>query len=171
MPVAKPVNASSMNGYSLLEILLVTTFVIIFMVVVNPGTYIDRFSGILLKMSVLNESMVVVNKLNTVSMSHCRAQALQPQSFSYKTHNQSYALQLQTDISIQNSSTGAQGVLLQYLDPSSVNDIEYYSGQFALASDAESLRYADMVVHSSLMEHRVLVSFLCDDQHLSLRAY
>ena len=56
-------------GYSLLEIILVTTMLIIFIIVINPGTYIDHFSKILFKMNVLNESELLINKmkLNTIT--------------------------------------------------------------------------------------------------------
>ncbi|RAP24684.1 hypothetical protein DID73_00980, partial [Candidatus Marinamargulisbacteria bacterium SCGC AG-343-K17] len=62
-----------LKGYSLLEIILVTTFIIIFIVVINPGTYIDRFSKILLKMNVLNESELMINKFNSLANSQCVA--------------------------------------------------------------------------------------------------
>ena len=162
---------TQLKGYSLLEIILVTTFVLIFMVVVNPGTYIDRFSSVLLKMSVLNESMVLVNKLNMISMSNCEAQSLQQQSFLFLMQNQPYAIHLDTNITIQNTTSETKGVLVKYINEAASNGMDYYNSYFSLASSPSDLRFIDLVFHSSLLDHMALASFTCSNQQIDLRRF
>ena len=70
------IHIMKVKGYSLLEIILVTSFIIIFIVVINPGTYIDRFSKMLLKINVLNESELLVAKLNSFAYDDCDIQGV-----------------------------------------------------------------------------------------------
>ena len=40
---------NKLHGYSFIEIFLVTSFLIVFLFVINPATYIDYFSNVLVK--------------------------------------------------------------------------------------------------------------------------
>ena len=71
------------SGYSLLEVFMVTTFLLVFLVVINPALYVERFSQMLVKMNVLNESNLMTNKLMMQSFSSCESVLTQSDRFDF----------------------------------------------------------------------------------------
>ena len=162
----------SFKGYSLLEIILVTSFIIIFIVVINPGTYIDRFSKILLKMNVLHESHLMVNKLNAISLDFCTPQALSSSSFNYLIGGTLYSLKFDNDqLLIQNLSSNVTAVLYKHIDSTQLNEFTFFNAFFSPAGSASDLAFINYRLNSSLMENSLQGAFICDNKTLVLGEY
>ena len=52
----------------------------VFLIAINPATYIERFSHLFLKMNVINESNLLLNKLNSFGGQNCTVQSYSPYS-------------------------------------------------------------------------------------------
>ena len=165
--------ASRLNAYSLLEIILVTTFIIIFLVVVNPGTYIDRFSGMLLKMKVLNESEVMINKFMAVSMGACLPQGLLASEFLFLTNDGNFSIQFDSfgQLLIKNVSAGSEALLYRHVDANELNEFVYRDALFSFTGSPSNVGSIDLFLHSSLVDHQVLGSLVCDDHQVVLREF
>ena len=164
---------TKLSGYSLLELVIVTTFIIIFLVVINPGTYINRFSKILLKINVLSESSLLINKLNTISVSKCSPILLSESSFQYLVDNTNFSIAFNNDaLSITNLNSNSQAILFQYLDWTKSNNFVYLDVFFQDTISPDSLMLIDISLYSSLLLNRnVSGSILCDSQEIVLGAF
>ena len=160
------------KGYSLLEIILVTTFIIIFIVVINPGTYIDRFSKILLKMNVLGESELVFHKFNVMSNGSCLPQSVSSSEFSFLTNEGTFSFKIESDqLVLNNLGSGSEAVLYRYMDATLLNEFSYYNSYLFQTYLPNDVKYIDLTLYSSLLDHEVIGSMVCHDQHIILGAY
>ena len=160
------------KAYSILEIILVTTFVIIFIIVTNPATYINRFSKMLLKMNVLNESALLVNKINSYAYGSCTKSALSSSSFSFTTNDGYYALFFDSDsFYVKNLLTNTEAVLYRYVNNSSLNTFKYYNYYFNETSLIDDAVFIDLSIHSSLLTHELIGSVFCESQKIILGEY
>ena len=160
------------KGYSLLEIILVTTFIIIFLVVINPGTYIDRFSKILLKMNVLNESSLMVNKLNSFSYTPCSSFLVQISTWEFINDQASLSVRFDYDtLKIKNLSNSIDAVLYKFVDPNKSKSFFYYDSYFSPTIIPANAKFIDVVFYSSLMDHKVIGSSFCSNQSITLGAF
>ena len=163
---------TKLRGYSFIEIILVTTFIIIFLVVINPGTYIDRFSKILLKMNVLNESSLMVNKLNSFTYDSCFSILMQGSTWQFINNQESLSLRFEDDMfRIKNISTSVDAVLYKFVDSSKTNSFFYFDSYFAPTDSPANVEFIDVVFSSSLMDHKVIGSTLCKQPAIVLGAF
>ncbi len=161
-----------LSGYSLLEIILVTTFIIIFIVVINPGTYIDRFSKILLKMNVLNESELLVNKLNSFAYKQCSPQSMGGANFTFSTNQGLFSLQFDSDqLLIMNLNSSSSAVLYRHLDPLQPKEFDYSTVFFTPPASVSDVFFIDLSFHSSLLDYAVMGSIVCNDHQIVLGAF
>ena len=161
-----------LHGYSLLEIILVTSFIIIFIVIINPGTYIDRFSRMLLKMNVLNESDLMVNKLNGLSFASCVPQSLTSQSFGYLVDGVSFSIQFDQDqLRVSNLTTNVSAILYQHVDATKNNQFSYVDHLFSETFDASDVMMIYYQLHASLLPVSLQGGFLCNDKSLVLGGF
>jgi len=158
-----------LRGYSLLEIILVTTFIIIFLVVINPGTYIDRFSKILLKMNVLNESSLMVNKLNSFSYTPCASFLVQTATWEFINDQTSLSVRFDYDtLKIKHLSNSIDAVLYKFVDPNKSKSFFYYDSYFSPTIIPANAKFIDVIFYSSLMDHKVIGSAFCSNQSIIL---
>jgi hypothetical protein len=160
------------NGYSLLEIILVTSFIIIFIVVINPGTYIDRFSRILLKMSVLQDADLMINKFNSLSLGSCSPETLEGQSFGYVLDGASFSFYFDQDqFMAANLSSNVEAMLYQHVDSKKMNEftyLNYFLSETYTPSDVSLIQYQ---LNSSLIDLTLVGSFGCNSQSIVLGAF
>lgn len=157
------------RGYSLLEIILVTSFIIIFIVVINPGTYIDRFSKILLKMSVLQEADLMINKFNSLALVPCVPQSLTGQSFGYLMDGALFSFQFdQNQLVANNLSSNVEAMLYQHVDSSKINEFTYLNSFLMETSNPSSVALVHYQLHSSLIDSTLIGSFICNSQSIVL---
>ena len=161
-----------LRGYSFIEIILVTTFIIIFLIVINPGTYIDRFSKILLKINVLNESSMMVNKLNLFNYYSCSSILLQNSTWQFINDNVTLSLRFEDEtLKIKNVATAVDAVLYKFVDSSKTNSFFYYDSYFSPTISPGNVEFIDVVFYSSLMDHKVIGSALCKEPSIVLGAF
>ena len=119
-----------LSGYSLLEIILVTTMLIIFIIVINPGTYIDHFSKILFKMNVLNESELLINKMNAYSFNDCTVQSISNTNVRFVTLGEDLSLSISNTFSVVNHQTSFDATLFANIDSSLSLGFSFYDAYF-----------------------------------------
>ena len=155
------------KGYSLLEIILVTSFIIIFIVVINPGTYIDRFSKMLLKINVLNESELLVAKLNSFAYDDCDIQGSSSVGIDFLHGQDVLSLRFDSNqLIIQNLGTNAEAVLYRHVSPTSLTGFNFYNSYFSSA--VSDIRFIDILFKSSLLDYDVVGSIVCRDHKVVL---
>ena len=144
------------KGYSLLEIILVTSFIIIFIVVINPGTYIDRFSKMLLKINVLNESELLVAKLNSFAYDDCDIQGSSSVGIDFLHGQDVLSLRFDSNqLIIQNLGTNAEAVLYRHVSPTSLTGFNFIILIFLL-------RFQIFVLLIFYLNHHCLTMMLLD---------
>tara|TARA_Y100001935_G_C17309684_1_gene514925 strand:- start:3799 stop:4296 length:498 start_codon:yes stop_codon:yes gene_type:complete len=157
------------KGYSLLEIILVTSFIIIFIVVINPGTYIDRFSRLLLKMSVLQEADLMINKFNSLSLVPCVPQSLGGHSFGYSLDGALFSFQFdQNQLVVNNLSSNVEAMLYQHVDSSKINEFSYFNHFLTETLNPSSVVLVHYQLNSSLIDSTLVGSFICNSQSIVL---
>ena len=141
------------------------------LVVINPGTYIDRFSKILLKMNVLNESSLIVNKLNSFSYTPCSS-LVQTSTWEFINDQTSLSVQFDSDtLKIKNLSNSIDAVLYKFVDPNKSKSFFYYDSYFSPTIIPANAKFIDVVFYSSLMDHKVIGSSFCSNQSIALGAF
>jgi hypothetical protein len=159
-------------GYSLLEILLVTALVIIFIVVINPGTYMDHFSKLLVKMAALNEANGVANKLNTVAFEPCQPLTADMQSFTYAVGNNSFHVFFEDDsLKLSRVDAPLTAVMYRYVDPAVSPEFLYWNRYMQPESQESAIELITLQWQSSLMGDPVQMVMLCRNSVIQLGYY
>jgi hypothetical protein len=161
-----------MSGYSILELVIVTTFLAIFLLAVNPATYMKRFSGILLKMNVMEESTLLVHKLNALSTQACQPVALSSTQFQYTQDSQSLTLGMSTNgVTILNNGTNTQALLYNNLELASPTGFVFYTYGGSSTNTASSPLIVDYSVKSSLLDLSIASGSACLPKSIVLGAF
>ncbi|MGC6367459.1 MAG: hypothetical protein ACON35_05600 [Candidatus Marinamargulisbacteria bacterium] len=159
------------SGYSLLEVFMVTTFLLVFLVVINPALYVERFSQMLVKMNVLNESNLMTNKLMMQSFSSCESVLTQSDRFDFLLSGRPLSLFFNSGgLFLKNQQTNASVLLYRHL---SLNDSEgfvYYDHHNELSVGSE-VYFIDFNYGSSILNYATRISFNCLSNQIELGAY
>ncbi|MGA0242636.1 MAG: hypothetical protein ACO3K7_06570 [Candidatus Marinamargulisbacteria bacterium] len=151
-----------LSAYSLVEIILVTTFLIIFIVVMNPATYIERFSKMLLKMMVLDDVTVMNQKLNLMGFDSCDPILASPTQFKLNTKNEVVRYEFSSQsFGVTNPDTGLQGVLYQHIDTTVPPTITYYDAGLIPVTALDQIHFFRVQFDSSLLNYSVDAWGIC----------
>ena len=162
MMIPQRIKMKKLRGYSLLEIILVTSFVLIFLIVINPALYVERFSKMLVKMNVLNESNILINKLNALSFSQCEPQLLMPYRFDFNHSSTPFSLLLNTDgVSIENQTINASAYLYRFIDLAESSGFNYFNYFAQESSVLDDVVYVNLNLASSLTNYNMSLFFDC----------
>ena len=159
------------SGYSILEIILVTSFSIIFILVINPGTYIDHFSKVLFKMNILNESELMFNKLSVYSLQDCSLNSISNSTVRFNFQNQDLSLFVTDQMGIYNNQSQLTGVLFSNVNENESNGFSFFDLYFIesqLVSEVSLIKYN---IVSSLMDYTIDGAFVCHDYDIVLGEY
>ena len=136
---------SYFKAYSLLEIILITTFLSIFVFVLNPGTYVDRFSHMLVKMNLLGQTELVQNKFFSMGFSNCQKVGVLTNQFSYAVDGGLFSLLYSSgELSVTNQH-GQSAILFRGIDDSASNGFRYlnrYYNDSGIPSDVVIIDYS-----------------------------
>ena len=157
-----------LSGYSLLEIILVTTMLIIFIIVINPGTYIDHFSKILFKMNVLNESELLINKMNAYALNDCTVQSISNTTVRFLTLEEDLSLSISNKFSVVNHQTSFDATLFANIEPGLSLGFSFYDVYFNQTLTPGDVNYMEFNVASSLLDYQVNGPFICRDYSIVL---
>ena len=120
----------------------------------------------LLKINVLNESELLVAKLNFFAYDDCDIQGYL--QWGLILHGQD-VLSLRFDsnqLIIQNLGTNVEAVLYRHVSPTSLTGFNFYNSYFSLAGS--DIRFIDILFKSSLLDYDVVGSIVCRDHKVIL---
>ena len=158
------------QAYSLLEMILITTFLVIFLLAVNPATYIERFSHILLKMNMLSQAELIKTKVINNAYSDCEVLTALPAQYSYYIDDTVITLEKTGSSLLLGNQYGQSATLLVALDPNS-EGFKYRNRFFDETSTVMDIELIEFSFDSTSFPYKIRGSFQCDSNHIVLNAF
>lgn len=157
-----------LSAYSLLEIILVTTMLIIFIIVINPGTYIDHFSKILFKMNVLNESQLLIQKMNIYATDDCFLQSVSNSQVRFLNSGNDLSLNISDYFSVKNHQTNIDAFLFKNIDLNLSHGFSFYDIYLYQNQIPSDINHIEFSISSSLLDYSIQGTFICKDYSVIL---
>ena len=159
------------SGYSILEIILVTSFLIIFILVINPGTYIDHFSKVLFKMNILNESELMIHKLSVYLFQDCSLNSISNSNVRFNVEANDLSLVISDQVSVLNHQSNISGILFSNVNQSESLGFSFFDSYFTQTQIAGDVSFIEFNIVSSLMDYSINSAFVCNDYNIVLGGY
>jgi hypothetical protein len=158
------------QAYSLLEMILITTFLVIFLLAVNPATYIERFSQVLLKMNMLSQAELIKTKVINMGYSDCEVVTALPAQYSYYIEDTIITLEKTGDSLLLGNQYGQSATLMVALDPNS-DGFKYRNRFFDETSNVLDIELIEFSFDSTGFPYKIRGSFRCDSNHIVLNEF
>lgn len=158
------------NGYTLLELSLVTTFITIFLIVVNPATYMSQFSSLLLKIDMMGQAELIKTKFMDIEQSDCEVLDVAPTVFQYRRFQLPFTFDIQNNALRLTNAHNQSATFISKLDESinGFQSIDAFFDQTSQISDTVLIDYKFTSAENGLY---IKGSLVCEQSTVVLNTY